>query len=116
MTSEAKASILDRWVPVLVSTVLILVGLGAAYGRVDQRQTAEEQARISGEIALAREIMPIEQRVRLFVTRAEWEIRNQTRDGEIKTEREATAKAVEELKASLRSVDSKLNELLLRAK
>jgi hypothetical protein len=33
--------------------------------------------------ALVRELMPLESRVRLFVTRAEWDLRNETRDREL---------------------------------
>jgi hypothetical protein len=33
--------------------------------------------------ALIRELGPLDQRIRLFVTRAEWELRNETRDREV---------------------------------
>ena len=35
--------------------------------------------------ALIRELGPLDQRIRLFVTRAEWELRNETRDREMTT-------------------------------
>jgi hypothetical protein len=35
--------------------------------------------------ALIRELGPLDQRIRLFVTRAEWELRNETRDREMNT-------------------------------
>lgn len=84
MTTEVKTSILDRWVPVLVSTLVILVGAGMAYGRLEQRVVSEERARLDKDTSLSQEIMPIEQRVRMFVTRNEWEIMQKNLDQSLK--------------------------------
>ena len=42
--------------------------------------------------ALIRELGPLDQRIRLFVTRAEWELRNETRDKELATANAENAK------------------------
>lgn len=120
MTAELKATMQDRWLPVVVAVfgavIVNAVIVGVAYGRLEERAANEARIREMRDNSLAQEIMPLEQRVRVFVTRAEWDLRNATRDTELRTDKENWLKAIDDLKTNQREMGVKLDQLLLMRK
>ena len=70
----------------------------------------------SALVALIRELGPLDQRIRLFVTRAEWELRNDTRDRELLAEKSDNRASHESISQKLDRQSEKLDRLIERMK
>lgn len=85
---------LARWLPLAVALISNVVVVAYGYGKLEQRIVPVEQHATlhSNEVQM-----------RIFVTRGEWDMRNQTRDRELET-----------LKSELGKVQDKLDRILER--
>lgn len=91
MSNENKEA-MARWLPLVVSIISYVVIIGMAYGRLDQRLVPLETHIATNTT---------ENQIKIFVTRAEWMQRNDSRDKELA-----------ELKTALRDINSKLDRLI----
>jgi hypothetical protein len=87
--SDKSKELASRWGPLVVSIVINLILVAYGYGQMVQRLTPlEEHAKIH----------TVESDIKLFVTKSEWSLRNDTRDRE-----------VTDMKETLRRIESKLD-------
>jgi hypothetical protein len=117
--ASSETSFLDRWLPMLVgiigAVVVNAIIVGIAYGRIVTTQEAEEKARLDKDTVIAQSVMPIEKQVEYFVTRKEWELRNSTRDTEVRSDKEAAIENIREVKKTLEATNQKIDLLLMRS-
>ena len=94
--SDHNKDLLSRWLPLLVALLANLAMFSYGYGKLEQR-LAPLETHVSTDTT--------EAAMRIFVTKAEWSMRNDTRDRELA-----------DVKASLAQVNAKLDRLLERSK
>lgn len=107
MTAATRQSLYDRWLPIFIPMVFAIfvnaVLVGVAYGRLESAVSAEVRARTEHDTMIASTVLPMDQLMKIYVTKNEWDIQVKSLSEQNK-----------DLKESVKELNAKVDLLLQR--